>query len=133
MRSGGNLAQVRFQTQIRQRLIGTCLHKGGGMSLGDLPMSKDDLPYSKARKIDAAADDTIVADALELLSPQLVEQFDDDESPSNEVLRLLEENARLRALAVELSKLVGNLPQDEWGAAMTSMEAIRSIRRRIAT
>jgi hypothetical protein len=57
-------------------------------------------------------------DAFEL-SPQLLEEFDDDESPSNEVLRLLEENARLRALAVELSNLIGNLPNREWDAALT--------------
>ena len=61
------------------------------------------------------------------------EEFDDDESPSNEVLQLLEENARLRALNVELSNLLGDLPDIAWGAALTSAEAIRSIRRKIAT
>ncbi|UQD99181.1 hypothetical protein [Bradyrhizobium japonicum] len=71
-------------------------------------------------------------DALERLSPQLLEEFNDDESPSNEVMRLLEENARLRALAVELSNLLGDLPSGEWGAAL-SPDAIRSIRRKIST
>ena len=37
------------------------------------------------------------------------------------------------ALAVELSRLVGNLPDGEWGAALTSADAIRSIRRRATT
>ncbi|WP_212496016.1 hypothetical protein [Bradyrhizobium japonicum] len=72
-------------------------------------------------------------DALERLSPQLLEEFNDDESLSNEVMRLLEENARLRALAVELSNLLGDLPSGEWDAALTSPDAIRSIRRKIAT
>ncbi|AHY55267.1 hypothetical protein [Bradyrhizobium japonicum] len=72
-------------------------------------------------------------DALERLSPQLLEEFNDDESPSNEVMRLLEENARLRALAVELSNLLGDLPSGEWDAALASPDAIRSIRRKIAT
>ena len=71
-------------------------------------------------------------DALERLNPQLLEQFDDEEQPSHEVVRLLEENARLRALAIELSNLLGNLPDGEWGAALTSADAIRSIRRKAA-
>jgi len=96
-------------------------------------MTDDDLPYSKTRKIHSPADHARSDDALELLTPHLSEEFDDDESPSNEVLRLLEENARLRALAVELSRLVGNLPDGEWGAALTSADTIRSIRRRATT
>jgi len=103
------------------------------MSLGDLPMSDKDLPQSKARTINSTADGIVSDDALELLSPQLMQEFDDDESPSNEVLQLLEENARLRALNVELSNLLGDLPDIAWGAALTSADAIRSIRRKIAT
>jgi len=103
------------------------------MSLGDLPMSREDSPQSKARAINSTADGIVSDDALELLSPQLREEFDDDETPSDEVLQLLEENARLRALNVELSNLLGDLPNVAWGAALTSAEAIRSIRRKIAT
>ena len=104
------------------------------MSLGDLPMSDKYLPpHSKTRKINSTADDVMSDDALERLSPQLLEEFNDDESPSNEVMRLLEENARLRALAVELSNLLGDLPSGEWDAALASPDAIRSIRRKIAT
>ena len=103
------------------------------MSLGDLPMSDKDLPHSKTRKMNSTADDIMSGDAPERLSPQLLEEFDDDETPSNEVIRLLEENAQLRALAVELSNLLGNLPNEEWRAALTSAAAIRSIRRKIAT
>lgn len=101
--------------------------------MGDSPMSDKDLSQSKARTINSTADGIVSDDALELLSPQLREEFDDDESPSNEVLQLLEENARLRALNVELSNLLGDLPDIAWGAALTSAEAIRSIRRKIAT
>ena len=96
-------------------------------------MSDEYSPRHKTRKIDSTADAVSSDDAVELLSPHLLEEFDEDESPSNEVMRLLEENARLRALAVELSNLLGNLPNGEWGAALTSAEAIRSIRRRIGT
>jgi len=96
-------------------------------------MSDKDLPQSKARTINSTADGIVSDDALELLSPQLMQEFDDDESPSNEVLQLLEENARLRALNVELSNLLGDLPDIAWGAALTSADAIRSIRRKIAT
>ena len=103
------------------------------MSLGDLPMSDKDLPHSKTRKMNSTTDGVLSDDALELLTPQLLEDFDDDETPSNEVVRLLEENARLRALAVELSNLLGDLPNVEWGAALNSADAIRSIRRKIAT
>jgi hypothetical protein len=103
------------------------------MSLGDLPMSDKDLPHSKTRKMNSTADDVMSGDALERLSPRLLEEFDDDEAPSNEVMRLLEENARLRALAVELSNLLGNLPNAEWGAALATADAIRSVRRKTAT
>lgn len=103
------------------------------MSLGDLPMTDEDLPHFKTRKMNSTADDVVSGDALESLSPQLLEEFDDDEAPSNEIVRLLEENARLRALAVELSNLLGNLPDGEWRTALTSADAIRSIRRKIAT
>ena len=96
-------------------------------------MSDEYSPRRKTRKIDSTADVVASDEAIELLSPHLLEEFDEDESPSNEVMRLLEENARLRALAVELSNLLGNLPDDEWGAALTSSDAIRSIRRRVGT
>jgi hypothetical protein len=96
-------------------------------------MSDEFSPRRRMRKIDSTADAVTSDDARELLSPQLLEEFDDDDSPSDEVMRLLEENARLRALAVELSNLLGNLPHGEWGATLTSADAIRSIRRKVAT
>ena len=101
--------------------------------MGDLPMTDEDLPHTKTRKTNLTADDVIPDDALERLTPHLLEKFDDDEAPSNEILRLVEENARLRALAVELSNLLGNLPDGEWRAALTSADAIRSVRRKAAT
>ena len=101
--------------------------------MGDLPMTDEELPRCKTRKMNSTADDVIPDDALEVLTPHLLEEFDDDEAPSTEILRLLEENARLRALAVELSNLLGNLPDGEWRAALTSADAIRSIRRKAAT
>lgn len=39
--------------------------------------------------------------------------FPDDKSPSDDVFWLLEENARLRALAIRLSNLLGDLPEGE--------------------
>jgi hypothetical protein len=62
-------------------------------------------------------------DFFDVLSPQLEEapSFPDDASPRqavHDVLSLLEENARLRALAVKLSNLLGDLPVREWEDAM---------------
>ncbi|MCP3461649.1 MULTISPECIES: hypothetical protein [unclassified Bradyrhizobium] len=85
-------------------------------------MSNEYLPLSEKQEAISTADDAASNDALRFLSPQLLEEFDDDESPPDEVLRLLEENARLRALAVELSNLVGNLSDREWDAALTPAE-----------
>ncbi|MGY8666099.1 hypothetical protein Q3C01_27615 [Bradyrhizobium sp. UFLA05-109] len=95
---------------------------GLGVCSEDLPMSNEYLPYSEKQDVISAADDAASTGAFGRLSPQLLEEFDDDESPSDEVLMLLEENARLRALAVELSNLVGNLSDREWDAALTPAE-----------
>jgi hypothetical protein len=53
---------------------------------------------------------------FDLLSPLLEEAatFEDHQLPRQE--RLLKENARLRALAVELSNLLGDLPVRDWAA-----------------
>jgi hypothetical protein len=80
-------------------------------------MSNEYSSRNKKQEVISTVDDVMSSDAV-LLSPQLLEEFDDDESPSDEVLRLLEENARLRALAVELSNLLGNLSGREWNAAL---------------
>jgi hypothetical protein len=40
--------------------------------------------------------------------------FPEDEAPPHDVMSLLEQNARLRAVAVKLSRLVGDLPKQEW-------------------
>ena len=85
-------------------------------------MSNEYLPHSKTQEVISTADNAADNDAFGLLSPQLLEEFDDDESPSDEVLRLLEENARLRALAVELSNVIGNLPNRDWDAALKSAD-----------
>jgi hypothetical protein len=55
---------------------------------------------------------------FDALSPLLEEvaTLPDDESP----LSLHEENARLRALAVKLSNLVGDLPVREWEDAVVA-------------
>jgi hypothetical protein len=81
-------------------------------------MSNEYSSRNKKPEVISTVGDVMSSDALKRLSPQLLEEFDDDESPSDEVLRLLEENARLRALAVELSNLVGNLSGREWNAAL---------------
>jgi hypothetical protein len=85
-------------------------------------MSNECSSRHKKREVISAVDDAMSSDAFKLLSPQLLEEFDDDESPSDEVLRLLEENARLRALAVELSNLLGNLSGREWNAALAPVD-----------
>ena len=60
---------------------------------------------------------------FDLLSPLLEEALRDEESPRQgirNVLSLREENARLRALAVKLSNLVGDLPVREWEDAVAA-------------
>lgn len=63
-------------------------------------------------------------DFFDILSPLLQEDaaFSNDELPPQDnqsILSLLiEENARLRALAVTLSNLLGDLPVREWEHAM---------------
>jgi hypothetical protein len=59
-------------------------------------------------------------DFFDLLSPLLEEAatLEDNESPRLE--SLWKENARLRALAVELSNLLGDLPIREWEDAARS-------------
>src|SRR5258707_12482440 len=60
------------------------------------------------------------------LSPLLEEALRDEESPSQgirNVLSLRDENARLRALAVKLSNLVGDLPVREWEDAVAACAA----------
>ena len=62
---------------------------------------------------------------FDLLSPLLEEAASspDDESPrqgNHNVLSLRKENARLRALAVNLSNLVGDLPVREWEDAVAA-------------
>jgi hypothetical protein len=62
---------------------------------------------------------------FDLLSPLLEEAatFNDNESPRqgiHNVLSLSKENARLRALAVELSNLLGDLAVQEWEDAARS-------------
>jgi hypothetical protein len=58
------------------------------------------------------------------LSPLLGEALRDEDSPPRQgignVLSLREENARLRALAVKLSNLVGDLPVREWEDAVAA-------------
>lgn len=50
---------------------------------------------------------------LAALSPLLEEVgiFESQQAEANDLLRLLEENARLRKLAVKLSNLLGDLPE----------------------
>lgn len=68
-------------------------------------------PHNKQDLISGG--DKVALDELsEVMSPLLEEAttFPDDERPTPNVLRLLEENARLRALAIKLSNLLGDLP-----------------------
>lgn len=87
-------------------------------------MGDDGLLRSKGRKMISVVKDVATDDFFDLLMPQLGEtaEFADDEAPSNDVVWLLEENARLRALAVKLSSLVGDLSDREWRNALAAAE-----------
>ncbi|MEK9283618.1 MULTISPECIES: hypothetical protein [unclassified Bradyrhizobium] len=87
-------------------------------------MSDEDLLRHDRQKPISSAEDIVPDESFELLSRQLCEgaSFSDDESPSNDVFLLLEENARLRALAISLSGLVGDLSEREWSNALASAD-----------
>ena len=96
------------------------------MGIGRPPHNKQDRLSALLR----AADNVVSLrhrgdEFFDLLSPLLEEaaSFPDDESPRqgiHNVLSLREENARLRALAVNLSNLVGDLPVREWEDAVAA-------------
>jgi hypothetical protein len=88
-------------------------------------------PHNKQNRIGVllrAADNVVPLrhrgdDFFNALSPLLEEALRDEESPRQgirNVLSLREENARLRALAVKLSNLVGDLPVREWEDAVAA-------------
>ncbi len=79
------------------------------------------------QKLDSGANNAVPDEFVETLSPLLGEAatFPEDESPPHNVLRLREENARLRALAVELSNLVGDLPEREWKMIRSANGSVR--------
>jgi hypothetical protein len=89
------------------------------MSVEDLPLDRERMMIAKSNDHDGASDEF-----FEQMSSQLGEsaQFPDDASPSHDVLWLLEENARLRTLAVKLSVLVGDLSEREWSNALAAAE-----------
>jgi hypothetical protein len=77
------------------------------MGIEHKPRNKNDLS--------SGTDNAVPDQFLEMLSPLLEEgTFPGDDSPSDELLWVLEENARLRALAVTLSNALGDLPEKEW-------------------
>jgi hypothetical protein len=91
-------------------------------------------PHNKQNRIGVllrAADNVVPLrhrgdDFFNALSPLLEEALRDEESPRQgirNVLSLREENARLRALAVRLSNLVGELPVREWEDAVAACAA----------
>jgi hypothetical protein len=61
----------------------------------------------------------------ELGGIQKSDNFPDDESPSDEIFWLQEENARLRALAIRLSNLLGDLPSEDKEPPVTNAEQRR--------
>ena len=91
------------------------------MGIGHPPSEKKDRrPGDKIVSLQHPGDEF-----LDLLSPLLEKTatFKNDESPRqglHDVLSLSAENARLRALAVELSNLLGDLPVREWDDAAQS-------------
>ena len=84
------------------------------MGIGHPPRSRKERPGDNVVSLRQPDDEF-----FDVLSPLLeeAETSKDVESPrrgSHNVLSLSKENARLRALAVGLSNLLGNLPVREW-------------------
>jgi hypothetical protein len=97
-----------------------CLRLGGMSSIKGLVMSIAYPPHADPALIPDA--DNLVPDTPFKASPRSAraETFADDEAPSDEVLWLLEENARLRKIAVKLSNLLGDLPAQDWEDAVAA-------------
>jgi hypothetical protein len=85
------------------------------MGIGHPPRNKKDRPGDNVVPLRHPGDEF-----FDLLSPLLEEAatFKDNETPRQESLS--KENARLRALAVALSNLLGNLSVREWEDAARS-------------
>jgi hypothetical protein len=87
------------------------------MGIGRPPHNKQDLLAGLFRAADNVVPLRHQGDEFSnVLSPLLeaAATFPDHESPRQGFLSLLEENARLRALAIKLSNLLGDLPAREW-------------------
>ena len=96
---------------------GHVLNWGPAMGIGRPPHNKQDLLAGLFRAADNVVPLRHRGDEFsDVLSPLLeaAATFPNDESPRQGFLSLLEENARLRALAVKLSNLLGDLPAREW-------------------
>jgi hypothetical protein len=97
------------------------------MRLGACPevegfaMRDESFRGAKRRNPVSAAEHASFDEFFEQMSPQLREA-EDEETPENDVFWLLEENARLRSLAVKLSTLVGDLPDREWRNALAAAD-----------
>ena len=101
------------------------------MGIGHPPRNKRDRPGGLPRAADSVVSQRHRDDEFfDVLSPLLEEAatFPDDASPRQGIHNarsLLEENARLRALAVKLSNLLGDLPVREWENAAAAGSATR--------
>jgi len=86
------------------------------MGIGPPPRKKQDRPAADSVVSLRHPDDEF----FDVLSPLLEETvpLENNESPRRELLS--KENARLRALAVGLSNLLGDLPAREWDDAARS-------------
>jgi hypothetical protein len=95
-----------FSTQICRRLDRRYPPNGPlvRVQIGDLPMSTGHPPHNRQDQRD---------EFLAALSPLLEEvgTFESQQAEATDFLQLLEENARLRKLAVKLSNLLGDLPE----------------------
>ena len=131
--SGATKALVPIWTQIRRRLNRGCWERlGARPELEGLAMGIRRPPHnSKQDRLGVLlrGTDNVVPlrhrsdEFFNALSPLLEEALRDEESPRQGIrnaLSLHEENARLRALAVKLSNLVGDLPVREWEDAVAA-------------
>ena len=119
------------------------MEKGGGcVVIWEFVMSIG--PHNKQNLLLRGADNVLPSphrgddEFFDGLGPALEEVagLQRDESPhqeTNDLLLLLEENARLRKLAVQLSNLLGDLPAREWedaGAGGADSPPVRCLPKR---
>jgi hypothetical protein len=121
---------VRFRLKSAADSIKVTSIRWGHVRMRGLVMGIGNSPRDSKQGPASSTGDAGVDEFFGALSPLLGDEASfpereppEDESPPDDVLWLLEENARLRALAVKLSNVLGDLPDRAWKEAVARANA----------